>query len=105
MRIILYTYFESEFILSTSVSLSLSLSLSLSPPPHFRCEICSQNDVECIQPLFSTSASLAPSRSEVICEQTRYDAIDSTPALSARLRVVWNNQRTIDNPNNASGTT
>ena len=62
-----------------------------------------QNDSSCSSPLFSSSALLAPSGNEVLCQQTRFDSNDRTPAITARLRVVWDNQRTIDNPDNALG--
>ena len=69
----------------------------------FRCQICSQDDFSCSSPLFSTLALLAPGGNEVLCQKTRFDSNDSTPAISARLRLVLNNQRIIDNPDNVSG--
>ena len=69
----------------------------------YRCQICLQNDSSCSPLLFTSPASLAPSGNEVLCQKTRFNSNDPTPAIIARLRVVWNNQRTIDNPNNASG--
>ena len=59
--------------------------------------------MECNSPLFSTPASLSEDGFEVLCERTMYESVDNTPALSARLRLVWNGQRIIDNPQNASG--
>ena len=59
--------------------------------------------MECNSPLFSTPASLSEDGFEVLCERTMYESMDKTPALSARLRVVWNGERMIDNPQNASG--
>lgn len=70
----------------------------------FRCQICSQSDVSCSSPLFTSPASLAPSGNEVLCQRTRFDSNASIPTITARLRVVWNNRRTIDNPDNALGT-
>ena len=71
--------------------------------PLIRCEICSQSDVSCDTPLFSSLAMLTPSDNEVLCQQTRYNTVNDSPFFSAKVRVVWNNQSTIENPNNASG--
>jgi hypothetical protein len=53
--------------------------------------------------MFTLAASLAPSGNEVLCDRMRFDSNDATPAITAELRVVWNNRRTVDNPENASG--
>ena len=70
----------------------------------FSCQICSLDDVECSQPLFTLPASLVPGGNAVLCEQRRFDFMHTTPTISTQLRVVWNSHRTIDNPDNASGT-
>jgi hypothetical protein len=33
----------------------------------------------------------------------RFNSDDPIPAITAGLRVVWDNRRTVDNPENASG--
>ena len=53
--------------------------------------------------MFNTAATLAESGNEIICEKTVFESNNLAPTVNLSLRVVWNDERTIDNPNSASG--